>query len=153
MSSTTPISPVASSSSSSSSASVLPTQTLNQQDFLNLLVTELQNQDPMNPMSDTDFIAQMAQFSTLQQSQQTYQSIQGMQATNLIGSTVNVATTDGVSATGTVSGVLMDSGTPEVLVNGAPYTLSEVQSVTPPATTTTTPTTTPTSSPTTPTSN
>jgi flagellar basal-body rod modification protein FlgD len=129
----------------------MPTQTLNQQDFLNLLVTQLQNQDPMNPMSDTDFIAQMAQFSTLQQSQQTYQSIQGMQATNLIGSTVNVATTDGVSDTGTVTGVVMNSGTPEILVNGALYTLSDVQTVLPPAATSTSSSTT-TSSATTPTS-
>lgn len=156
MSLTTPISPAATgsttNSSSSNSSSVLPTQTLNQQDFLNLLVTQLQNQDPMNPMSDTDFIAQMAQFSTLQQSQQTYQSISEMQAANLIGSTVNVSTTDGVSDTGLVSGVLMNSGAPEVLVNGTPYTLDEVQTVTPPATTST-PSSTPTPSTTTPTSN
>ncbi|MGD1019079.1 MAG: flagellar hook capping FlgD N-terminal domain-containing protein [Verrucomicrobiia bacterium] len=124
-------------SSSSSSSSLLPTQTLNQQDFLNLLVTELQNQDPMNPMSNTDFIAQMAQFSTLQQSQQTYQSISEMQATNLIGATVNATTTGGGTDTGVVTEVLMNSGTPEVLVNGTPYTLDEVQTVTPPAATST----------------
>jgi flagellar basal-body rod modification protein FlgD len=109
----------------------LPTQTLNQQDFLNLLVTELQNQDPMNPMSDTDFIAQMAQFSTLQQSQQTYQSISEMQASNLIGATVNATTTGGGTDTGVVTEVLMNSGNPEVLVNGTPYTLDEIQTVTP----------------------
>jgi flagellar basal-body rod modification protein FlgD len=121
-------------SSSSSSSSLLPTQTLNQQDFLNLLVTELQNQDPMNPMSDTDFIAQMAQFSTLQQAQQTYQSISETQATNLIGATVTVSGTGGVTATGTVTSVLMNSGTPEIVVNGQPYTLDEVQGVTPAST-------------------
>jgi flagellar basal-body rod modification protein FlgD len=154
MSSTTSITPTTaastSSSSSSSSSSLLPTQTLNQQDFLNLLVTELQNQDPMNPMSDTDFIAQMAQFSTLQQSQQTYQSMSEMQATNLIGSTVNATASGGATDTGVVTEVLMNSGTPEVLVNGTPYTLDEVQTVTPPPATSTTPTTT--SSTTTPTS-
>jgi len=35
--------------------------------FLKILMTQLQNQDPMNPMEDKDFIAQMAQFSTLEQ--------------------------------------------------------------------------------------
>jgi flagellar basal-body rod modification protein FlgD len=137
MSSTAPISSntaAANANSSSSSSALVPTQTLNQQDFLNLLVTQLQNQDPMNPMSDTDFIAQMAQFSTLQQSQQTYQSISEMQADNLIGSTVNVSSTGGVSDTGVVSGVIANSGAPEILINGAPYTLSDIQSVTPSAT-------------------
>jgi len=141
----------ANSSSSSNLSSALPTQTLNQSDFLNLLVTELQNQDPMNPMSDTDFIAQMAQFSTLQQSQQTYQSISETQAANLIGATVSVTGTGGVSDTGTVTSVLMNSGKPEIVVNGQPYTLDEIQTVTPPTTTTTTPAAS-TSSATTPTS-
>ena len=36
-------------------------------EFLKLLVTQLQNQDPMSPMDDTDFMAQMAQFSSLEQ--------------------------------------------------------------------------------------
>jgi flagellar basal-body rod modification protein FlgD len=126
----------------------MPTQTLNQQDFLNLLVTELQNQDPMNPMSDTDFIAQMAQFSTLQQSQQTYQSISETQATNLIGATVTVAGTGQAAATGAVTSVLMNSGSPQIVVNGQPYSLSEIQSVIPAsaaASTTGSSTTTPTS--------
>jgi hypothetical protein len=111
---------------------VLPTQTLNQQDFLNLLVTELQNQDPMNPMSDTDFIAQMAQFSTLQQSQQTYQSISEMQATNLIGSTVNVTATDGGSDGHRRGHVRPDEFRlrRKSWSTVQPYTLDEVQTVT-----------------------
>ena len=41
-------------------------QGLNMQDFLNLLVAQITNQDALNPMDNTEFIAQMAQFSTLQ---------------------------------------------------------------------------------------
>ena len=42
---------------------------LGKSDFLNLLITQLQFQDPLEPMDDTDFIAQLAQFSSLEQMQ------------------------------------------------------------------------------------
>ena len=40
--------------------------TLGQMDFMNLMIAQLQNQDFNNPQSDTEFIAQMAQFSALE---------------------------------------------------------------------------------------
>lgn len=43
------------------------TSSLGKDDFLKILMTQLQNQDPLNPMQDKDFIAQMATFSTLEQ--------------------------------------------------------------------------------------
>lgn len=66
-------------------------ESLNMQDFLNLLVAQISNQDVLNPMDNTEFIAQMAQFSTLQaMSDLTELSMQG-QVTSLIGKNVTVA--------------------------------------------------------------
>ncbi|BCA54811.1 putative Basal-body rod modification protein FlgD [Nitrospira sp. KM1] len=50
--------------------SVAANQQLGQNDFLNLLVTQLKNQDPLKPMDNQEFVAQLAQFSQLQQSTQ-----------------------------------------------------------------------------------
>lgn len=53
--------------------------------FLNLLVTQLKNQNPLEPMENTEFISQMAQFSALEQAQNTNKTIKTDSAYNLIG--------------------------------------------------------------------
>lgn len=80
--------------------------TMGKDEFLRLFVTRLQNQDPLSPMQDEDFIAQMAQFSSLEQlynmnqnlqsalttNGQLSQSISNTMSTALIGRTVCVST-------------------------------------------------------------
>ncbi|PKR78624.1 flagellar hook assembly protein FlgD [Halalkalibacillus sediminis] len=69
--------------------------------FLKILMTQLQNQDPMNPMEDKEFISQMATFSQLEQSTNMSSSLEKMieqqsftnflQYSNLIGKSVDYA--------------------------------------------------------------
>jgi hypothetical protein len=68
-------------------------QTLTQANFLQLLVTQMSSQDPLNPQSDTEFAAQLAQFSALQQSQAMSQNMSVLQANSMIGETVTVTPT------------------------------------------------------------
>jgi len=107
-----------------------PSQSLNQADFLKLLVTQMTSQDPLNPQSDTAFAAQLAQFSALQESTVMAGNMQGMQATSLIGSTVSVGASS-QSATGVVSQVDMSSGMPQIEINGQLYSLSQITSIAP----------------------
>jgi flagellar basal-body rod modification protein FlgD len=139
----TPITSANSSGSATSAAQqqatpVLPTQTLNQQDFLNLLVAQMQAQDPLNPVSNTDFIAQMAQFSNLQVSQGIESGVTSLQsqqqftqANSLLGANVSLLTSSGAIAQGAVSSIQMQAGTPQIVVNGQAYSLSQVVSVSP----------------------
>ncbi|HEY3863216.1 MAG TPA: flagellar hook capping FlgD N-terminal domain-containing protein [Verrucomicrobiae bacterium] len=125
--------------SASATSSLNPSQSLNQADFLNLLVTQMSSQDPLNPQSDTDFAAQLAQFSSLQETQTMATDLQNIQATGLMGQTVSVTPTGGGQlATGVVSSVQISSGTPEITVNGQAYQLNQITAVTPTPTTTST---------------
>lgn len=110
-------------------------QTLTQNDFLQLLVAQMQNQDPLNPQSDTEMAAQMAQFTSLQQSSAMSGSLAMLQANSLIGSTVSLQIDPQTSTSGEVQGVIMQNGAPEIIVNGLGYSLSQVTSVIPTVTT------------------
>lgn len=115
-------------------------QTLSEQDFLNLLVTQMTSQDPLNPMTNQDMLSQMVQFSTLQSNTAMQSLLAGMQntqtfaeASSLIGKQVNVLLdSSGATTQGVVSAVNLSSGTPQIVVNGQSYNLSQVLAVTAP---------------------
>ena len=126
----------ASSGTSTDSVSGGAQQTLTQNNFLQLLVAQMENQDPMDPQSDTDMAAQMAQFTSLTQSTAMSSSLSMLQANSLIGSTVTVTTdSKGDTTSGVVqsvqTGAASSDGTPQIMVNGTAYDLSSVISVTP----------------------
>jgi len=116
---------------STASQSTAGSQTLNQANFLQLLVTQMSSQDPLNPESDTNFAAQLAQFSSLQESQDMQADLANIQATGLIGQVVTVLPkTGGAAVTGIVSSVQMSAGTPSIMINNQPYGLNQIEAVT-----------------------
>ena len=110
--------------------------------FLKILASELQYQDPTEPVSNTEYVAQMAQFNSLQQLSTMSNSMSEYQAYSLIGKTVSYSATDSsgnsVSGSGTVDSVLTQNNTVYLMVNGNRIKLSSVTQVTNPATTGTT---------------
>ena len=108
-----------------------PSSALNQADFLKLLVAQIQYQDPMNPQSDTQMAAQMAQFTSLQQATQSTTSLAMIQANSLVGSSVTVQVDSQNTASGVVTGVVLSNGTPQITVGGKNYGLNQITSITP----------------------
>lgn len=105
---------------------------LNENDFLQLLTEQLQNQDPLQPQDNTEFIAQMAQFSTLQQQNTMTEQMENQSADGLMGQTVTINPGNGAALiTGTVQGVDTSTSTPAVYVNNTEYPLSEVSLIQP----------------------
>jgi flagellar basal-body rod modification protein FlgD len=136
----------ATSTGSPASAATAPSQTLGINDFMKLLATQFEEQDPLQPMDDTAFIAQTAQFTALQQTTTLTQNMTQMAANSYIGRQVMVNSSTGQTVTGTVSGVDTSGTTPNLLINGAEYPLSNLLSIDPP-TASSTPSTTPASTP------
>ncbi len=122
---------------------------LGSEDFMKLLAVQFQSQDPMKPMDDTAFIAQMAQFTSLSQTQtmtaemvKLNSSQQLAAANSFIGKQVVVDTGSGGTAAGTVSGVQVDpTNGPQLIVGSKAYSMSSVLYVqqVPASTTTTVP--------------
>lgn len=109
---------------------------LGQDAFFELLITQLQNQDPLNPMEDRDFIAQMAEFSSLEKTEKIYtlledklSSNQVIQNSNLIGKEIT-ANVEGVQLEGVVDAVKSsDDKVLAVLDSGSEIDISNITQV------------------------
>ena len=139
VSSATSVASLFSNSASSQTATKAGSQSLNENDFLQLLTQQLQNQDPLQPQDNTQFIAQMAQFSTLQETNTTNQQIERINAASYLNQTVTIAPSAGAATiTGTVQAVDTSGTDPKLVVNGTEYALSTVQLIQPTVTQATT---------------
>jgi flagellar basal-body rod modification protein FlgD len=109
---------------------VNPSSQLNESDFLNLLVSQLENQDPLDPETDTDFASQMAQFSSLQGMNDLNTSFNQLYGVNLLGLTVQATDpTTNTNYSGQVTGTSLSDGTVNLTVNGNSIPASWVTSV------------------------
>lgn len=130
------IPPISQLASTPSAASQLPgTQASSSGDqlgpnsFLQLLTTEMQNQDPTSPQDPTQSVTQLAQFSALQYQQQLTSAFQGfqsnfgvLQASTLLGKQVTCETTSGSASstvTGTISSIDVQNGEPYFTMTGS----------------------------------
>lgn len=112
---------------------------LNPQDFIQMMITQLQNQDPTQPASNDQLLAQMSQIGQLQSSTQLQDSLKGMvkqnqigSASALIGKTVQGLDVNNDPVGGTVSSVsVKDDGVTLQLDNGVGLDLSRVTSIAP----------------------
>jgi flagellar basal-body rod modification protein FlgD len=107
---------------------------LDRDDFLKILITQLQHQDPTSPVEDKDFIAQMAQFSSLEQItnmsagfQKLSSLLASSEASQVLGKTVELR--DGEKLVRGVVDRVVRGESPMVGVNGSVYDFSQIESV------------------------
>src|SRR5439155_9427535 len=109
---TSAIQALAPGSSSQTAVAAAPKQTLGQDQFMNLLIAQLKNQDPLNPVDNSQLMAQLAQFSQLQETQQMAQSLNKFIAQQNTANATNLVTLLGKHVTTNGSTFSLTSGTP-----------------------------------------
>lgn len=107
--------------------------TLDKDAFLGLLVAQMKYQDPLEPTSNTEFVAQYAQFSSLEQMQNMSATLELSRASTLVGQVVSVNTTNSsgqaIQIQGKVDYVIYENGKAFVSIGDALYSLDDVYGV------------------------
>jgi len=112
--------------------SALPqSSTIDQEDFIRLFLAQLQFQDPLEPVDNREFLAQLAQFSALEQSRQLSQNTNDMltmdastQAVSLLNRQVDTTDVSGITRSGTVVAVSFGTAGPELSVRESSGTVT-----------------------------
>lgn len=107
--------------------------TLDKDAFLGLLVAQMKYQDPLEPTSNTEFVAQYAQFSSLEQMQNMSSTLELSRASTLVGQVVSVNTTNSSGQTTQIQGkvdyVIYENNKAYVSIGDALYSLEDVYGV------------------------
>ena len=124
--------------SSSSSAYTDRMQSIGVQDFTKMLVAELKNQDPMEPMKNSDMLQQISQIRAISSSDQLSTTLQSVllgqnvaTAGNLIGRSVTGLDGNGARVTGTVNSVSIANGAATLNVGSSTLSLTNVTQISP----------------------
>jgi flagellar basal-body rod modification protein FlgD len=107
----------------SSTTSAIQAKPMGMEDFLKILLTQLTFQDPLKPMDNQEFMAQMAQFTSLEQTQQLNEKMStlisnqaALQSVGLLGRTVDIAIDAGPAVTGHVTALSLTGESPSLSV-------------------------------------
>ncbi|MBO5302608.1 MAG: flagellar hook capping protein [Lachnospiraceae bacterium] len=117
-----------SSSTSSTKAASSATSGLDKEAFLQLLVAQMQYQDPLEPTDNTEYIAQLATFSQLEATQNLADTITQDMGNNIVGKYV-ILDVDGVNVSGKVDYVMYENGEAFIAVNDGLYSLADLDTV------------------------
>jgi flagellar basal-body rod modification protein FlgD len=118
MTTTPAAAPATETQAAASSAVSNPNGTLGQNDFLKLMVAQLQAQDPLNPANTNEFMGELAQFTEVEQLTNLASSNELTGAVQLIGRTVSYATASGARSTGVVTSAQSSASGTTVTVGG-----------------------------------
>ncbi|MBD9477416.1 flagellar hook capping FlgD N-terminal domain-containing protein [Pseudoxanthomonas sp. PXM02] len=106
------------------SASTGGRNTIDQEGFIKLFLAQLQFQDPLEPVDNREFLAQLAQFSNLEQSRQLSMNSEALltmtsasQALTLLNRKVEIAQSGGISVSGTVTAIQFTASGPDLTVD------------------------------------
>ncbi len=107
---------------------------LDKQAFLKLLVAQMKYQDPMQPTDNTEYVSQLAQFSSLEAMNNMSQSVDLQRATGLIGKVVTATKTDSVTGavsekTGSVQSVSQSGSKTYLTIDGDQYELDDISKI------------------------
>ncbi len=121
---TTPVAQAATAPSSGSASATSPenpNSVLGQNDFLKLMIAQLQAQNPLEPANGNEYVTELAQFTQLEQTTNLASASELSSAVQLIGHTVSYSDpSTGTAATGKVESVQSTSSGPTLTVEGVP---------------------------------
>ncbi len=127
---------ISSSSDEPKLATAAPGGEMGKEAFMQMLITQMRNQDPMNPMDNSAMIAQLAQFSSLEQMQRLNGQFEAFQQSTTsalsmmtAGKPVVLELTDGSEVSGVLEKVQWNAGETQFVINGTAYSAGAVRSL------------------------